>query len=240
MPTTAEALTSHPFGRGEFDPFKTQYFDFVDLTDDGGPDRSLHPGIDFGPWLFCLNITPSVLIGDVDAQPFAGSPPVPVSNFLCPAHGLLNGDQIRFDTDGMLPIGIFLATYYFVVNATTDTFQVSTTSGGSAVSFSDAGSGHINVTKRGLPFDFTGATPYAWVKLLPTDPDGSKLLDLAPTIVSPATLGTIQIFVTGAASNTLVSANAFWNLIVKLTGLQKLNLVRGQFDIVQLPTHPFP
>jgi hypothetical protein len=119
--------------------------------------------------------------------------------------------------------------------------MISTTSGGFALSFSDVGVGDMNVTKRGAPYDLTGATPFAWVKLLPTDPDANKLLDLVPTIVAPNTLGTIQIYVIGANSTALVSANAFWNLMVKLSGTQRINLVSGKFNIVQLPTHPpFP
>jgi hypothetical protein len=231
MPSTAEALTSHPFGRGDFDPLEVQYFDFLDFTDDGGPDRSLHPGVDFGPFLFCFNTTPSVLIGDVTVT-------LP-STFNCPAHGLSNGDQVRFDTDGLLPNGLSLATYYFVVSSATDTFQVSTTSGfGSPVVMLDVGVGHMNITKRGTPFDLTGATVYAWVKAQPTDPDGSKLLDLAPTIVSPNTLGTVQIYVLGATSDSLLTSPGFWNMMVKLIGGQTFNLVRGQFSIAQLPTHP--
>lgn len=50
------------------------------------------------------------------------------------AHGLSNGDQIQFTA---LTGGAGLATFtrYYVVNATTGTFQVSLTSGGSAVNF---------------------------------------------------------------------------------------------------------
>lgn len=234
MPSVAEALTSHPFGSGTFDPLEVQYYHFVNYTDDGGPDRALHPGYDFGPFLLCFNTTPSILVGDADPQPAT-------SSFSCPSNGLGNGNQVRFDTDGMLPTGLFLATYYFVVGVTTNTFQVSLTSGGPPVAFLDAGIGHMNVTKRGTPFDLTGATPFAWVKTLPTDPDGSKLIDLAPTIVAPNTLGTVQILVLGTNSNSLVNANAFWNMEIKLVSGARFNLVRGSFQIEQLPTHPsFP
>lgn len=60
------------------------------------------------------------------------------------AHGLSNGDRIQFTaiTGGT---GISLNTTYFVINAATDTFQISASLGGSAVTFAD----------------FTGAT---WVE----------------------------------------------------------------------------
>lgn len=49
-----------------------------------------------------------------------------------PAHGLNNGDLVVF-MNGAAPAGLTEGTHYFVVNKTTDTFQVSATSGGSAI-----------------------------------------------------------------------------------------------------------
>lgn len=57
------------------------------------------------------------------------------------AHGLSNGQKVQFSTDDTLPNGIFANTDYFVVTATTNTFQVSLTSGGSAVDFTSPGTG---------------------------------------------------------------------------------------------------
>jgi hypothetical protein len=74
--------------------------------------------------------------------------------FTSAAHGLSNGDMINFDTDGTLPGG--LSTFieevdtfifepygliYYVINVTTNTFQVSLTAGGSAVDITSTGSG---------------------------------------------------------------------------------------------------
>lgn len=56
-------------------------------------------------------------------------------------HGLGNTDTIRLTTSGTLPAGLALATTYYVISATTDTFSVSLTSGGSAVDITDTGSG---------------------------------------------------------------------------------------------------
>lgn len=67
------------------------------------------------------------------------------------AHGLLNGDLIRFtNSGGTQPTGISLSTDYYVINKTTDTFQVSLTSGGSAVDMSDAGSGTHSWTQQSV------------------------------------------------------------------------------------------
>ena len=59
-----------------------------------------------------------------------------------PAHGLSNGDKVRVWGED-LPVGLNHSTIYYVVGATTDTLQVSTTSGGAAEAISADGSGWI-------------------------------------------------------------------------------------------------
>lgn len=61
-------------------------------------------------------------------------------------HGLINGDAIVLTTTGALPTGLAAspgntATVYYVINATTNTFQVSTTLNGTAVNTSGSQSG---------------------------------------------------------------------------------------------------
>lgn len=59
------------------------------------------------------------------------------------SHGLVDGDEVLF-TPGVaatLPSGLIPATLYFVVNATTNGFQVSTQLNGPAVDITDTGSG---------------------------------------------------------------------------------------------------
>ena len=48
------------------------------------------------------------------------------------AHGLVNGDKVVF-MNGAAPAGLTEGTVYFVVNKTTDTFQVAATLGGAAI-----------------------------------------------------------------------------------------------------------
>lgn len=54
------------------------------------------------------------------------------NNVRSPAHGLSNGTKVSF-FNGTVPVPLVEGTVYFVVNAATDTFQVSATSGGSAI-----------------------------------------------------------------------------------------------------------
>ena len=58
------------------------------------------------------------------------------------AHGLSNGDTVILETDGALPTGLSVDTQYYVVNKADDTFQLSATSGGSAINTSGSQSGN--------------------------------------------------------------------------------------------------
>ena len=60
-------------------------------------------------------------------------------------HTLTNGDQIKL-TGGDLPNGLNATTKYYVIGASGNNFQVSTSSGGAAVTFSDDGSGSRTFT----------------------------------------------------------------------------------------------
>lgn len=63
------------------------------------------------------------------------------------SHGFSNGDEIIFKT-GNLPEPLAAGTIYYVVNATTNTFQVAATSGGSAIDLTTNGSGSLYVFKN--------------------------------------------------------------------------------------------
>jgi len=56
-------------------------------------------------------------------------------------HGLVNGRKVRLTTTGALPTNLTTGVTYFVVNATTNTYQLSLTSGGAAINTSGSQSG---------------------------------------------------------------------------------------------------
>jgi hypothetical protein len=68
--------------------------------------------------------------------------------FTAPAHGLANGDRVFvMDPGGTLPAGLAEGTVYFVVSSTTNTFQLSATSGGAAVDVTADGTVNWHQTK---------------------------------------------------------------------------------------------
>lgn len=60
------------------------------------------------------------------------------NEFTLASHGFTNGQKLYF-TAATLPTGISAGVEYFVINATTNTFKVSTTLGGSEVNFTTSG-----------------------------------------------------------------------------------------------------
>ena len=61
-------------------------------------------------------------------------------------HGYVDGDTIIFPTQKtgvVLPTGITARTPYYIINSTTDTFKLSLTSGGSAITITGSGTGTV-------------------------------------------------------------------------------------------------
>ncbi len=67
---------------------------------------------------------------------------ITADTFEAPAHGMVNDQRVRLEQipgSGSLPTGVSLNTDYFVVTATTDDFQLSTTQGGAAINITAIG-----------------------------------------------------------------------------------------------------
>lgn len=62
------------------------------------------------------------------------------------SHGLSNGDALVLSTDGTLPDPLVVGTVYYVVNKDTNTFQLATTVGGTAIDTTTDGSGNHSMT----------------------------------------------------------------------------------------------
>lgn len=83
-------------------------------------------------------------------SPLNGTPReyhVDISNNLveAPGHGWSNGQRVVF-YDGAVPAPLVEGTIYWVVNAATDTFQVSSTQGGAAIVLTTQGAGSSKVS----------------------------------------------------------------------------------------------
>jgi hypothetical protein len=61
--------------------------------------------------------------------------------FTSEGHGFVNNMEVRLFTTTTLPAGSALATSYYVIDATTDTFKLSATVGGASINVTDTGTG---------------------------------------------------------------------------------------------------
>ena len=75
--------------------------------------------------------------------------------FTANGHGYNNNDEVRVRSrGGLVSAGLTAETVkYFVVNKTTNTFQLSATSGGSAINITNAGTGTLQVWKADAGYD---------------------------------------------------------------------------------------
>jgi len=70
--------------------------------------------------------------------------------FTCAAHGLQTDDLIHLTTSGAdLPAGLAIATDYYIISRTVNTFQMALTPGGAAVAVSDDGTGTHTLHLKG-------------------------------------------------------------------------------------------
>jgi hypothetical protein len=83
----------------------------------------------------------------VGARTFSTDFATSTSNIDSTAHDFNDGDEVVLTTTGTLPTGLSLATTYYVINSSTDDFELSLTPGGSAVTFSDDGTGTHTATE---------------------------------------------------------------------------------------------
>lgn len=68
--------------------------------------------------------------------------------FTASGHGLSDGDEVFVTTTGTLPAPLAVDTIYYVRDATTNTFKLAETSGGTAINITTTGSGTNSVQER--------------------------------------------------------------------------------------------
>lgn len=105
------------------------------------------------------------------------------------AHGLLDGTKVTLSTTGALPTGLAAATTYYIVSKATNTFQLSLTKGGAAITTSGSQSGVHTVTTQPTPTTeyFTGKVMGAQI----TGGGANDLVMLKPTIAIASNVLTV-------------------------------------------------
>lgn len=67
------------------------------------------------------------------------------------SHGMTDGTLVKITSTTSVPGGLSTSNYYYIKSAAANTFQLSATSGGSAIDITSAGSGTITVYKLDEP-----------------------------------------------------------------------------------------
>jgi hypothetical protein len=86
-------------------------------------------------------LTPKVWVSGIRAVVTASD-----DTFTSASHGLSNGEAVRVEAElpsDLLPGGLSTSTTYYVIGATTNTYQLSATVGGSAVNITSDGTGAV-------------------------------------------------------------------------------------------------
>jgi len=111
------------------------------------------------------------------------------------AHGMSNGDRIHLTTDNVLPVGLYSTDVYgniyanpdfYVVSATTDTFQLSTTSGGSAVDTNTRDAIGSAFIATGVPAGYSASNMVVAIQVSGGDNYRGRRYASAPTITISA------------------------------------------------------
>jgi hypothetical protein len=154
-----------------------------------------------------LTVNDSAFLGRSQTATISVAAPAVVTVAASP----LNGTAVRFTTTSLLPAPLTTTTTYYVINRTATTFQVSLTSGGSAVDTNAFGSGTHTVTT---------------VSLATTAPSGTANTQLATTA-----------FVSNAITNVPVTL-VDWSLSEISTTQALSSMTVASPTVITVPTSP--
>lgn len=146
----------------------------------------------------------------------------PTNTITINSHGFTNGNKVIFSSTGVVPGGLVAGNLYYVVNKTTNTFQVSTSIGGSAVSLTDVGTGQHTVTrKKYLISSFNPESVDFVTDEITIDAhdfaDGDRIL-LTTTDILPTPLVENQFYyIVGSTTNTVQLATSVGGSPIDIT-----------------------
>lgn len=148
------------------------------------------------------------------------------------AHPLVNGDTVILTTTGALPTGLTAGSKYYVVGATTNTFNLALTRGGTAINTTGSQSG----VHTGQCFTFgngDGSTtfnvPDLRGRMIVSTGTGTKALSLPGTAISSSQITVnatsdlqqgMKVLYTGASITGLTTLTNYYVIIIDSTHIQ--------------------
>lgn len=113
-------------------------------------------------------------------------------------NSLVNGDKVVFTTTGALPTGLTAGTTYYVINAASNTFNVSATPGGAAINTSGIQSGTHTCTPKNEITGLTGGLLGRTIRLV-----NDTAYDLTLKINSGSSTAGNRFYLTGGVDKTI-------------------------------------
>lgn len=111
--------------------------------------------VSYSAYSIANSATPPIPVGITIATP-------PAYTWTHNGHGLVAGNQVKLVTTGTLPAPFAVGTIYYIVNPTTNDFQLAVTLGGAPIQYTTAGSGTFSYTQTGVD-----QTPSSWIAFPP-------------------------------------------------------------------------
>lgn len=146
----------------------------------------------------------------------------PTNTITITSHGLSNGNKVVFSSTDTVPGGLADGTQYYVVNKTSNTFQVSTSIGGSAVSITSVGSGVHTVTRnKTLTSSFEpGDVDFSADTITVTNHDyanGDRVLVSSTDVLPTPLLANTMYYVVGATADTFQLSESLGGSAINIT-----------------------
>lgn len=109
--------------------------------------KAVDPGHDLTATLTLVPYSPKIYLADKVAAVDVTTGVLPDTDTIkLDNHGFTVGDPVTLGTSDTMPGGLSTGTTYYVINAVSDSFQLATTAGGTAVDITTTGAGYLYVT----------------------------------------------------------------------------------------------
>jgi lysophospholipase L1-like esterase len=144
--------------------------------------------------------TASSITAEDAEQPFTATDGTPELVINASGHQFQNGNAVQFTTDNTLPGGLTAGVTHYVINRTDNTFEVSLTSGGPAISYVNPGTGthQVKFVTNKLLLTFPSAHGY----------DTGDAIQISSTNTLPTGLTEDTIYYVQKRSNTTMFLSA--------------------------------
>lgn len=173
------------------------------------------------------NYTPVLALVTGDLSSYTVTADAGTDTFTAAGHDFVDGTPVQFsNSGGGLPGGVVSGTTYYVANAATNTFQVTTFIGGTALDITSAGSGTNTVTEIAVDdianqytdagqlwdilvrhevsnYQGAGRVSFAWASAVPNSSNGqASIASVSPAVIPVTDTITFRYAVVLRGANT--------------------------------------